>query len=74
MKNKFYYFKIVFLPILIAFFAGSIIYGFLEFKFEYSIEAVVKLIVKSLAVGFLTGLVLGILNVFFKAVPFHHKQ
>lgn len=74
MKNRSYYFKIVFLPILIAFFAGSVIYGLFEFEFEYSIEAVVKLIVKSLATGFITGLVLGLLNMFFKVVPFQEKE
>lgn len=71
MKNRFYYFKIVFLPISAAIFSAMLVYGL--FEIDFSSDTIIKLLIKSLAAGVLSGLVLGVLNVFFKVVPFQEK-
>ena len=61
--NKFYYFKVAFLSISSGLFVGIFIYGLFDIDFSNS-EAILKLLLKSLAIGIITGLVLGILNIF----------
>ncbi len=65
MKSRFYYFKIAFLPIGFGLFAGLFIYNLLE-NFMDGNKPVLEIFVKSLLVGFITALIMGIINMFTK--------
>lgn len=77
MKNKnkspFFYFKVTFLSISAGLFVGLLIYGLLDVNFSEQ-SSIVKWLSKSLIVAVGTGLVLGILNMFFKVSTFHKKE
>ena len=62
---KFFYFKVPFLSVSAGLFVGILIYGLFDLDFSNS-EALINLLFKSSVTAILTGLVLGILNMFFK--------
>ncbi len=71
--NRFYYFKMTFLSIAAGLFAGMLVYGLFDVDFSNT-EALTKLLLKSLCVAVATGLILGILNMFFKIGKFQKKE
>ena len=71
--TKFFYFKVTFLSISAGLFAGIIIYGLFDLNFSDN-EAIIRLILKSLTTAIGTGLVLGLLNMFFKIGHFPNKN
>jgi len=71
--SKWFYFKIAFFSISAGLFVGLFVYGLFDIDFSNS-QAIMKLLLKSLATGIGTGLVLGILNVFFKIDNFPKKR
>jgi hypothetical protein len=71
--NRFYYFKVTFLSISAGLFAGIFIYGLFDVDFSHR-EALTKLFFKSIVTGIGTGLILGILNMFFKIGNFQKKE
>lgn len=70
--NRFYYFKVTFLSISAGLFAGILIYGLFDVDFSHR-EALTKLFFKSIVTAIGTGLILGILNMFFKIGNFQKK-
>lgn len=73
MKNRFFYFKQTFLSITVGLFAGILVYGLFDIDFSNS-EALKILLLKSLVTAVGTGLILGILNMFFKIGNFQKKE
>jgi len=72
--SRFPYFKTTFLPIFAGLFVGILIYGLFDIDFSNR-EALVKLLLKSFVTALTTGLILVILNVFFKTeIPQKKKQ
>ena len=71
--NRFFYFKVTFLSISAGLFVGMLVYGFLDINFSNS-EAITKLLLKSLVTAIVTGLTMGILNMFFKIGNFQKKE
>jgi len=71
--NRFYYFKVTFLSITAGLFAGILVYGLFDIDFSNS-EALKTLLLKSLITAVGTGLILGILNMFFKIGNFQKKE
>jgi len=70
--SRFPYFKTTFLPIFAG--LGILIYGLFDIDFSNK-EALVKLLLKSFVTALTTGLILVILNVFFKTeIPQKKKQ
>lgn len=72
--TKFYYFKVAFIALAVGITVGLFIYdlmGILFFDDPISIKSVA---LRSLFVGFFSGLILGILNMYFKIFPFKQKQ
>ena len=63
--NKFFYFKVTFLSVSAGLFAGKIVSGLFDISIQNH-EAITKLFLKSLVTAVLTGLVLGVLNMFLK--------
>ena len=70
--TKFFYFKVTFTSVAAALFAGLFVYGL--FDSEFNSEALTKLFLRSLAVAVITGLFLGLLNMFFKIGNFQKKE
>jgi hypothetical protein len=71
--DRFFYFKVTFLSISAGLFVGMLVYGFLDINFSNS-EAITKLLLKSLVTAIVTGLTMGILNMFFKIGNFQKKE
>lgn len=71
--SKFFYFKVTFLSISAGLFAGIFVYGLFDINFSDS-EAIIRLLLKSLATAIGTGLVLGLLNMYFKIGRFPNKN
>lgn len=71
--NRFFYFKVTFLAITAGLFAGLFVYGLIGLIFfdEGNIE---MLLLKSLVTSLTTGLLLGILNMFFKIGNFQSTK
>ena len=63
--SKYFYFKVTFLSVSAGLFAGQLVYGLFDINIQ-NYEAIAKLFLKSLATAVLTGLFLGILNMFLK--------
>jgi xanthosine utilization system XapX-like protein len=61
-------FKIAFFAMSAGIFVGTLVYGLFEVDFSDK-EALLKLFLKSLITGVVSGLVLGLLNMFFKFTP-----
>ena len=70
--NKLFYFKVTFLSVSAGLFAGQLVYGLFDINI-LNYEAIAKLFLKSLATAVLTGLFLGILNMFLKIGKFQKK-
>lgn len=70
--NKFFYFKVTFLSISAGLFTGMLVYGLFDVDFSNT-ESILKLVLKSLVTAIGTGLILGILNMFFKIGNFQKK-
>lgn len=71
--NRFFYFKMTFLSITAGLFAGILVYGLFDIDFSNR-EALTTLLLKSFVTAIGTGLVLGILNMFFKIGNFQKKE
>ncbi|WP_162126108.1 hypothetical protein [Flavobacterium phycosphaerae] len=71
--NRFFYFKVTFLSVSAGLFAGIIVYGLFDIDFSNS-EALTKLVTRSFVTAIVTGLLLGILNMFFKIGNFPNKE
>jgi H+/Cl- antiporter ClcA len=71
--NRFFYFKVTFLSITAGLFAGLLVYGFFDIDFSNS-ESLTKLLLKSFVAAVVAGLILGILNMFFKIGNFQKNK
>ena len=71
--NRFFYFKVTFLSISAGLFAGMLVYGLFDVDFLNN-EALIKLFWKSLFTAIGTGLIMGILNMFFKIGNFPKSE
>jgi hypothetical protein len=71
--NRFFYFKVTFLSISAGLFAGALVYGFFDVDFSNT-EALTKLFLKSFMVAVITGLIMGLLNMYFKIGNFQKKE
>ena len=71
--NKLYYFKVAFITISISVFAGSLTYGLFDVDFSNS-KAIIKLLERSFATGIIDGLIIGLINIFFKIIPLKKKK
>lgn len=71
--NRLLYFKVTFLSITAGLFAGILVYGLFDLDFSNS-EALTKLLLKSFVTAAGTGLILGVLNMFFKIGNFEKKE
>ena len=71
--NRFFYFKVTFLSVTAGLFAGILVYGLFEVDFSNS-EAIATLLLKSLVTAAATGLILGLLNMYFKIGNFQKKE
>jgi hypothetical protein len=71
--NKLFYFKVTFLSISAGLFAGILVYGLFDVDFS-SNQALTNFLFKSFGTAIGTGLVLGILNMFFKIGNFPKKD
>lgn len=70
--DKFFYFKVTFLAVTAGLFSGLVVYGLLESGFSDSAK-VTSLLLKSLAIAVSVGLLLGLLNMYFKIGNFSRK-
>ena len=71
--NRFFYFKVAFLSISAGIFAGMLVYGIFDIDFSNN-EVIKKLLLKSLVMAVGTGLIMGLLNMFFKIGNFKKKE
>lgn len=71
--NRFFYFKVTFLSISAGLFAGIFVYGLFDVNYSNN-EGLTKLLFKSFATAIATGLILGILNMFFKIGNFQKRE
>ncbi len=67
--TNFTYFKVTFLAITAGLTAASITKGLFDIDFS-DLEAINKLIFKSLVLGVIVGIFMGLLNMYFKVGPF----
>ena len=71
--NKFFYFKVTFLSITAGLFAGLVVYGLFDVDFS-STEALKTLFFRSLLIAVVTGLIMGLLNMFFQIGNFRKPE
>jgi xanthosine utilization system XapX-like protein len=71
--NRFFYFKVTFLSISAGLFVGALVYGLFDVDFSNN-EALLKLLWRSLFMAIGTGLIMGILNMFFKIGNFQKRE
>jgi hypothetical protein len=71
--NRFFYFKVTFLQISAGLFVGALVYGLFDVDFSNR-EALTKLLLKSFMVAVFTGLIMGLLNMYFKIGNFQKKE
>jgi hypothetical protein len=71
--NRFFYFKVTFLSISAGLFAGALVYGLFDVDFSNK-EALTELFLKSFMVAVITGLIMGLLNMYFKIGNFQKKE
>lgn len=71
--NRFFYFKVTFLSVTAGLFAGILVFGLFDIDFSNT-DAITRLLLKALVTAIGTGLVLGILNMFFKIGNFQKKE
>jgi hypothetical protein len=72
MTNRSTYFKMTFISVSAGLFAGILVFGLFDIDFSDG-EALKNLFLKSLVIAVGTGLILGILNMFFKICNFQNK-
>jgi hypothetical protein len=63
--NRFFNFKLTFLSMSAGLFIASLVYGLFDIDFSNT-EAITKLVLKSFVTATVTGLILGIMNMFLK--------
>ena len=63
--KRFHYFKITFVSVSAGLFAGIVVYRLFDADFSNK-DAMIRMILKSLATAVITGAILGLLNMFFK--------
>ena len=66
------YFKNTFFPLAAGLTTGLFVYGLLNTGFNT--DLIIENLLKSLTVGIVTALILGLLNMYFKISPFKKKQ
>lgn len=71
--TKFYYFKVTFIATTAGIFAGMLVYGLFDVDFSNS-KALTDLVLKSFLTAITGGLVLGIINMFFKLDAHGNKK
>lgn len=71
--NRFFYFKVTFLSISAGLFVGALVYGLFDVDFSNN-EALLKLLWRSFFLAIGTGLIMGILNMFFKISNFQKRE
>lgn len=71
--GKLYYFKVTFIFVTVALFVANIFKGLFEIGFS-DVDALTQMVIKSFVVSVLTGLILGLLNMFFKVNIFNKKE
>jgi ABC-type Fe3+ transport system permease subunit len=71
--NRFFYFKVTFLSISAGLFVGALVYGLFDVDFSNN-EALLKLLWRSLFMAIGTGLIMGILSMFFKIGNFQKRE
>ena len=71
--SKGFYFKITFFVVSASLFVGLFVYGLFDVDFSNSKE-LSKLFIKSLFTGVVTGLVLGVINMYLKIGNFPKKD
>jgi len=71
--SKFFYFKVTFLSNSAGIFVGILVYGLFDISLSDS-ESIISLLLKSLATAIGTGLILGLLNMYFKIGRFPNKN
>lgn len=70
--GKAYYFKVTFIFVSVALFVANIFKGLFEIGFS-NIDELTIMVSKSFVISILTGLILGLLNMFFKVNIFNKK-
>ncbi|WP_026977927.1 hypothetical protein [Flavobacterium tegetincola] len=70
--NRFSYFKVTFLSLTAGLFVGIFLYGLFDVDFSDH-QALINLLFKSFVTAIITGLLLGLLNMFFKIGNFKKK-
>lgn len=71
--TRFFYFKVTFVSISAGLFAGMLVYGL--FDIDYSKPgALTTLLMKSFVTAIGTGLIMGLLNMYFKIGNFQKKE
>lgn len=71
--NRFFYFKLTFLSMSAGLFTASLVYGLFDIDFSNT-EAITKLVLKSFVTATVTGLILGIMNMFLKIGNFRNEK
>ena len=71
--NRFFYFKVTFLSISAGLFSGALVFGLFDVDFSNT-EALTKLFLKSFMVAVIIGLLMGLLNMYFKIGYFQKKE
>lgn len=71
--NKFFYFKVTFSSISAGLFVGALVYGLFDVDFSNR-EALTKLLLKSFMAAVITGLIMGLLNMYFRIGNFQKKE
>ena len=71
--NRFFYFKVTFLSISAGLFAGALVFGLFDVDISNR-EALIKLFLKSFMVAVIIGLIMGLLNMYFKIGNFQKKE
>ena len=71
--NNFFYFKVTFLSISAGLFVGALVYGLFDVDFSNR-EALTKLLLKSFMAAVITGIILGLLNMYLKIGNFQKKN
>lgn len=71
--NRLHYFNKIFFPISAGLFVGTTVYGLFDLDFSH-LENMTKLLGKAFVTAIVTGIFLGLLNMFLKKDPFPKKQ
>jgi hypothetical protein len=72
--TKLYYFRVAFISLTIGITVGLFVYDLLGVLFFDDPISIGNIALRSLFVGFFTGLILGLLNMYFKIFPFKQRD